>query len=141
MEFTNYKPINVLDPPVDDLSEESPISKPTIHLPLDTFTTHPMLIRLAIDMPYVQKHLDILQQKGVPSLHELKYSRNCLPTLCKSKILFLDLDETLCHTYVRESKINEDDSRLSDKEFMMKRPFAIDFIQKVSEHYDIIVIA
>ncbi len=139
IEFNNYKPLQALDPPADKMNDCSPatrLSQKAISL---ESADSGFFQKLPIDHDYIKKHLEIARNLGLLSIEKIKNERSQIPQLSKSKQLFVDIDETLCHTYYQDAKRDEDDIKVGGKEFISTRPYASEFLQKVSEHYDIIV--
>ncbi len=137
-EFNNYKSLQLLDPPANfmvDCLSSTKLSKSSQFL----FRKEVNFNKLPIDFNYIAKHIEIARHMmKLASIDKIKNLRCRVPEKFKPKQLFLDIDETLCYTY-NFSKKSRKETILEGKAIISTRPWACEFIQRISEHYDIIV--
>ena len=129
-EFTNYKPLPMLDSPIDD----------ELHTPTHTIPhTIPFCqtTKLHIDIDYVSP---LLNQTSLLSLDSKlgDITPDISIKFAHRNQLFLDLDDTLItHS---SQQINPDDIYLHNSSFYVSiRPFTKLLLTQVSAHYDVIV--
>ena len=141
-EFINYKPISSLDCPV----ESEPIHRITctansMLLPDIIELPYPISFRpttLAVDYQYISKgcRIAIDYQKEIK---KLTHHRQIELPLKLKKQLFLDLDESIAHTYLNDHKKCESDIFLSGSLYISHRPYLDIFLKRLYKLYDIIV--
>jgi len=129
-EFINYKPLCQADSPILP-DEESPHGtkeeKAVIKL-------NPLII----DFTYIETLYHTISDLGWLKL-SLEHKRQISASPTKKHQLFIDLDETLIHSYASYKPLACSDEQISKAMYFSKRPFLDIFLQTISKEYDIIV--
>jgi TFIIF-interacting CTD phosphatase-like protein len=120
-EFINYKPLSTSDNPIDP--EEESIDKHTF-------------LKMRVDYSYINPFCNSCFTMNLKSL---SYKRELPFATAKKLQLFIDMDDTLIHSFVSGECTHNDGAQICDFIHINIRPFVKAFLMTVSEHYDIIV--
>jgi hypothetical protein len=119
-EFINYKPLSTSDSPID---------------PEEECIKHKFL-KMRVDYEYISPFYNSCCEMN---LKGLCYERELPFAIAKKWQLFIDMDDTLIHSFVPGECTQNFGAQICDFIHINIRPFVKALLMTVSEHYDIII--
>jgi hypothetical protein len=141
LKYTNYKPLNSADMPIEPEPEDECICK------LEKFNRKeptelllsPIVPKIAIDYEYISGTYESVKGMNLADVGSSMKKRLFPFEITKKKQCFIDLDSTLIYLYYSKCSNDLHDVKLYDSKYISLRPFIYEFLAKISSLYDVFV--